>query len=81
MVSKLKNGTKVVGLRQTKKAVAANKTLCAFLASDADPDATGAIAVLCQERDTPVEWVPSMKELGLSCGITVGAAAAALLKE
>jgi large subunit ribosomal protein L7A len=36
---------------------------------------------LCAQRGVPVQDVRSMKELGTACGIEVGAATAAILKE
>ena len=35
---------------------------------------------LCSGKDVPVTKVPSMKELGAACGISVGASVAALLR-
>jgi len=35
---------------------------------------------LCAQRGIPVTAVPTMKQLGEACGISVGSAVAALLK-
>lgn len=81
MISKLKTGKKVVGLKQTQKAVFQHQAQMVWIAEDADPALTAAIAAACQEEKTPLERVTTMKELGSACGISVGASAAALLRE
>lgn len=81
LISRLYKGKKVVGFKQTRKAVCRSDTEAVFLAEDADPELTGALEQLCLERKVPVERLASMKELGALCGISVGASAAALLKE
>ena len=79
MLAELKQGPKVVGVKQTKRAINDGKAARVFLAEDADPLVTDPIAVLCGERSIPVERVAQMKELGSACGIAVGSAVAALL--
>lgn len=79
MLSELKQGAKVVGVKQTKRAINDGRAVRVFLAEDADPRVTDPIAILCQERSVPVEHVAQMKELGSACGIAVGSAVAALL--
>ena len=79
MLAELKQGTKVVGVKQTKRAIQDGKAACVFLAEDADPRVTDPVAALCGERSIPVERVPRMKDLGSACGIAVGSAVAALL--
>lgn len=80
MLAELKQGPKVVGVKQTKRAINDGKAVRVFLAEDADPRVTDPIAVLCGERSVPVERVAQMKELGSACGIAVGSAVAALLQ-
>ena len=79
MLTRLKQGPKVVGVKQTKRAINEGKTACVFLADDADPRVTAPVEELCREKYVPVERVPQMKELGSACGIAVGSAVAALL--
>ena len=67
MLTELKQGSKVVGVKQTKRA------------EDADPRVTAPVEALCAEKQIPVERVPQMKELGSACGIAVPSAVAALL--
>ncbi len=80
LISRLKNEAKVVGIKQSRKAVQEGRALCVFLAGDADPVVTGPLEALCAQRKVPVERVPAMRDLGSACGISVGAAVAVLLR-
>ena len=79
MLSKLAEASKVVGAKQTRRALAGGQAHTVYLAEDADPRVTEAIRELCRECGVPVFDVPTMKELGQACGIAVGAAVAALV--
>ena len=79
MLSKLTESPKVVGAKQTRRALSGGQARAVYLAEDADPRVTEAIRELCQERGVPVCDVPTMRELGQACGIAVGAAVAALI--
>lgn len=80
MLDELKNGSKVVGAKQTRRALNDGRVRMVYLASDADPRVTEPIAALCISAGVPAETACSMKELGAACGIAVGAAVAALLR-
>ena len=69
----------VVGTKQLKKAVKAGRAKYVFLAENADPAVTEPLEELCTANHIQITWVPSMTELGRSCGIEVGAAAAAVV--
>ena len=69
----------VVGAKQLRKALQGGRASQVFLAKNADPAITDALAALCEQNSIPYIWVPSMIELGKQCGIEVGAAAAAAL--
>ena len=79
MLSQLENNAKVVGAKQTRRALRDGKAVRIFLAKDADPALTEPIEALSQELGVEVEWISTMKELGITCGIAVGAAVAAVL--
>ena len=79
MLSELNMSNKVVGAKQTKRALTDGRVKKIFLASDADPRVTEPLARMAQERAVAVEEVPSMRELGAACGIAVGSAVAALV--
>ena len=80
MLSELKHSPKVVGVRQLRKAIGRDEVRRVFLADDADPAVTEPMERLAREREIPVTRVSAMRELGLACGIAVGASAAGLLK-
>ena len=69
-----------VGAKQLRKAVRAGTVRCVYLAENADPAVTQPLSELCRLHQVPVSWVRSMAELGRSCGIEVGAAAAAAVE-
>ena len=79
MISMLKTERKVVGVKQSRKAVEGGLARAVFLAEDADPQVTDPMEETARRHQVPVERVSSMKELGAACGISVGAAVAVLL--
>ena len=79
MLSQLENSPKVVGAKQTRRALSEGKVKRVFLARNADPAVTAPMEALCVERSVDIEWVDTMKQLGQACGIAVGSAVAALL--
>ena len=81
VLTELKAGPRVVGAKQTRRAVNAGRALRVFLAKDADPNVTAPIEELCAQRQVSVEWADAMREVGTACGIAVGAAVAALVRE
>lgn len=80
MLSQLENHRKVVGGRQTARALRAGTAVRVYLARDADPAKTGPIEALSRELSVEVEWADTMKRLGQACGVAVGAAVAAVLR-
>ena len=70
----------VVGAKQLQKALRRNAVERVFLAKNADPAITDALAQQCKDASVPLTWVATMRQLGDACGIEVGAAAAAVLK-
>jgi len=76
-----KISAKTVGLKQTMKAVRSGRAREVYLARDVDGRLSCEVTALCSSFNVPVIFVDSMKELGEACGIQVGAATAAVLKE
>ena len=70
-----------VGTKQTLKAAVRGQAVEVFIARDADEHVVRNLVHVCQERNIPLTYVDSMMELGRACGIKVGAASAAILKE
>lgn len=77
----LKSASRVMGIKQVSKAVKRGDAECVFVADDADERVIGPLQILCREQDVPVERAATMVDLGNACGIEVGAAAAAVLKQ
>ena len=80
MLSKLKSGKKLVGVKQSGRAIRDGSVACAYVSKDADPMVIGPIEQLCQDTRTPIVFVDTMKQLGDACDIAVGAAVAVLVK-
>lgn len=80
MTQKLASAEKVVGAKQSRKAIREGRVQCVYLACDADPAVTEPIAQSCAEQGLPVETGCTMAQLGQACRITVGAAVVALLR-
>lgn len=81
MIDQLQTEHKVVGVKQSRKAVQRGDARLVFLAEDADPQITDPIRQLCHVAGVPVESIPHMRELGSACGIRLGCAVAAILAE
>ena len=64
VLTELKAGPRVVGAKQTRRAVNDGRALRVFLAKDADPNVTAPIEELCAQRQVSVEWADAMREVG-----------------
>jgi len=80
MLSELQNAHKVVGVKQSKKAIRDGCALRVILAKDAEARIIRPIRTLCEELDVPVEEAETMAELGKAAQIDIGAAVVTLLK-
>lgn len=79
MPDELNTKHKVVGLKQSRRAIREGEAVKVFLAQDASGQIRREITALCRTKHVACESVPTMKELGELCGITVGAAVAAVV--
>ena len=80
-VELLKQATKrVVGNKQTAKAIQKGTAKTVYIADDADVRVVQQLLDACAEARLNVEKLANMQELGKACGIHVGAATAAILK-
>lgn len=70
---------KVVGFKQSFKAVEKGRAQVVFLANNAQDNLRVSILEMCQNRGVPIVEVDSMAELGKACGIQVEASVAAVL--
>ena len=81
VLSELKTKSKVIGVKQSLKAVKAGRAARVYFAEDADPALLAPIRTECDGAGVCTMPVESMAALGQACGIEVGAAVAVLLKE
>lgn len=79
MLEELQNSEKVVGIKQARRALDSSRVKKLFLARDADPALVGALETRAIEGGINVCWAESMRALGAACGISVGAAVAAIV--
>ena len=79
MLSELQNSDKVVGAKQVRRALLSGRARRVYLAKDADPQLTQPLERQAQEKGVETVWAASMKALGRSCGIAVGAACGAIV--
>ena len=75
----LQEGSVRIGTKQTMKAVEQGIAVQVFVAQDADPRMVTRIVQLCEQRGVKLTQVDTMRNLGRTCGIEVGAAMAALV--
>ena len=80
MISELASQEKVIGVKQSRKAIRESRATRVYLAFDADPTITEPVAESCQAAGIPVETDYTMTQLGQACRITVGASVVAVLK-
>ena len=81
MLDELKTEKKVVGIKQLRRALTDQTAELVFLAKDADPALTEPLMAQCREGGVEVVCDVTMPELGRACGIAVGAAAAAIVRQ
>ena len=71
---------KVAGVKQVRRALDNGTAARIYIARDADPRLLQPLVQKSVDLHVRVEQVPTMKELGRRCGISVGAAVAAQLR-
>ena len=79
MLRELMNQDRVVGVKQSRRAIREGRVDRVFLAANADPALTGPLEELCGAQGIPVDMRFTMEELGRAAGIQVGAAVVAVL--
>ena len=73
-------GAKVVGVKQTAKALQKKTASGVYIAADVEERITAPIKAECEKQNVDCLVVESMQVLGKACGIHAGASAAAILK-
>ena len=79
MITELASQDKVVGVKQSRRAIREGRAKRVYLAVDADPAITDPVAAGCKEAGIPVETGHTMAQLGRACRITVGASVVAVI--
>ncbi len=79
LLSQLQTEHKVVGIKQSRKALQRGAARRVILAEDAAPQVPAPIRALCESRGIPVTEVSHMRQLGDACGIRLGCAVAAIV--
>jgi len=72
---------KVIGTKQTLKAVEKGWARIVYVAADAETQVIRGLMHMCQQNNVPIQEVESMVELGKACGIEVGSASAAIVED
>ena len=81
MLTELQTDSKLVGLKQSLRAVESGKVKKVFLALDSDMKVQTPVRKACEKKNIEIEEVPTMAELGNACGINIGSAVAVILSD
>ncbi|MEG2378352.1 MAG: ribosomal L7Ae/L30e/S12e/Gadd45 family protein [Clostridia bacterium] len=79
MLTELKNAEKVIGVKQSRKAIRDGVAKKVYVAQNADSRVREPVVALSNELKVEVVEVATMEELGHACGIGVGAAVAVII--
>ncbi|KDR94310.1 large subunit ribosomal protein L7A [Peptoclostridium litorale DSM 5388] len=79
-LEELKNLNKVIGTKQTARALKEEKLQYVIIAKDADERVVKNTQEIANEKNVEVVYVESMQQLGSACGIQVKAATVGILK-
>ncbi|SHJ38027.1 ribosomal L7Ae/L30e/S12e/Gadd45 family protein [Lutispora thermophila] len=71
---------RIIGLKQTLKAIKNGTVNIVYLANDADEPIKNSILEECRGKDIEIVQIDTMKKLGEACGIDVNASCASILK-
>ena len=81
VLDELKQHSKTVGLKQSLRAVEAGRVQAVYIAEDADDRVVARVIDMCRAKNIEIRKTDSMKALGRACGIDVGTAVAAIIKD
>ena len=72
---------KTVGTKETIKALERGEVQVVYVARDAETTVLKDLKELCKQKGISIVEIDTMLQLGKACGIEVGAASAAILRE
>ena len=81
MSNELSCDNKVVGLKQSTKAIIDGIAKSAYIADGIDAEIKNEFVKLCKAHNVPVSFVTSKTELGDACDIEVAASVAVIINE
>lgn len=70
---------RIVGLKQTVKAINVGTAKKVYLAEDADNFIKQSVLDACKGKNLQIIYIENMKDLGSACGINIGASTAAII--
>ena len=73
----LTNGSKVVGVKQTLRALENGTAKKLYVAKDAQKQVTLRVIEIAQSKNLPIVYIDTMEELGKACNVEVKTATAA----
>lgn len=79
-IEELRQAKRVVGMKETQRAIERGRAKKVFVALDIDENVRGAIVALAQKNGIPLEYVESARDLGRICGIEVRSSCAAIVE-
>lgn len=80
MPARLMRATKVVGAKQTIKALDDHVVKAVYIAKDADNKVVQPVIDKCKRLNVELVYLNTKAELGRACGIDVGAAVASIIE-
>jgi large subunit ribosomal protein L7A len=80
MIDELKSNSKLIGLKQSTRAIEEGQVSKAFAALDSAPEILKKLVILCENNGVEIEYVETMAQLGEVCEIDVGASIAVITK-
>ena len=72
---------RIIGLKQTVKAIKTDRIKAVYIANDAEESIKNIILEVCRGKEIQIVSVDTMKKLGEACGIEVNASCAVLLND
>ena len=79
MLQQLASLEKVIGVKQSRKAIRDGRAELVYVACDADPASIDPVTASCAEAGIPVMDEHTMAQLGKACSISVGASVVVIL--
>lgn len=80
MESELSLERKIVGLRQSLKAIKEDRVEKVFIARDVKPEFIKDFMEICEKQKINISYVDTKEQLGQICGIERGATVACILR-